>query len=190
MLSISYEQRQTIEGGITILVLAIVGYGFWFAIKLPKLMPNMTKAQSWNLRSRLRFLSFGLLVFLAALYTGLDRITRPETPAASPQETAASPQETAAVPRVRRTSAARMGDDVKIVCGGSSLCAVAATEQDALKNVKNGGAYQVKNGTKAVVLLYDPEVNGADAAKVYLEAGPNANKDGWIPAKWMHMLPN
>jgi hypothetical protein len=183
MLSISYDQRQIIDGVITISVLAIVGYGFWFAIKLPKLMPNMTKAQSWNLRGRLRFLSFGLLVFLAAIYTGLDRITRPKIPAAAPQEAAA-------VPRVHRTSAARMGDDVKIVCGGGSLCAIAATEQDALKNAKNGGAYQVKSGTKAVVLLYDPEVNGADAAKVYLEAGPSANKDGWIPAKWMHMLPN
>jgi hypothetical protein len=66
MLSISYGQRQTIDGIITISVLAIVGRGFWFAIKLPKLMPNMTKAQGWNRRSRLRPLSFGLLVFLTA----------------------------------------------------------------------------------------------------------------------------
>lgn len=186
MISISAEQRQIIDGVITGLILAIVGCGFWLTIKLPKLMPHITVAQSKSLGVRMHGSAVVLVVLLSIVYKELDRITRPASPMEAPQETAAAHHER---PRLHFTSAVRGGDEVKIVCGVSSVCAVSASEHDAAENTKNGPAYQIKNGTKAGVIFYDPVVSGADIASIYIEAGPHADKSGWIPAKWMHRLP-
>ncbi len=93
-------------------------------------------------------------------------------------------------PRVRPDSTARFGDKVKIVCGSAS-CTAALTKQEAEKTSApraKSGSYQIKNGTEAVVTLYDPPVEGTNTAEVYLADGPHANTVVWIPGKWMHKL--
>ncbi len=186
MISISTEQRQIIEGAITGVMLTIVGCGFWLTIKLPKLMPRVTRAQVKSLGVWMHGSVVVLAVLLIFVYRGLDRITRPASPRDAPQEAAAANPER---PRLHFTSAVRGGDEIKIVCGISSMCAVSASRHDAAENTKNGTVYQIKNGTKAGVIFYDPVVSGADIAAIYIEAGPYAEQSGWVPAKWMHRLP-
>ena len=109
----------------------------------------------------------------------------------------------APTPKIARASTAQYGDVVKIVCGGGQRCAVAATAPDAVKldtgQIPSGKVFYVKNGTKAIVLGYDPQDTGSDTADVYILAGADATsitlsarsdpaKKGCIPGRWMHKL--
>lgn len=120
-----------------------------------------------------------------------------------PPGVAAEPVPAPPPPRIARSSTARGGDIVQIVCGGGEFCALATTAQDAVKldtgQIPSGKALYIKNGTKAVVTGYDPEIDGsdtadvsvlaeADAVSITLTARSDPEEDGYIPGRWMHKL--
>ena len=152
----------------------------------------------YNFRSRLvvcAFMSVALCLVLGSLFR------RTFLPPAPPQAVTADPAP-APPPKIARSSTARDGDVVKIVCGGGP-CAVAVTDQDAVKLDKgqtpSEKVFYVKNGTKAIVTGYDPQDTGSDTADVFIVAGADATsitlgarstpeEHGCIPGRWMHKL--
>ena len=106
-------------------------------------------------------------------------------------------------PKIARSSAARDGNVVQIVCGGGKLCAVTSTAPEAVKldagQTPSGKVFYVPNGTKAIVTGYDPQDTGLDTAEVFVVAGADAAsitlsarsdpaEHGCIPGRWMHKM--
>ncbi len=166
----------------------------------PEEVPIEQTSDHVDFRTRLMlclFFSFALCFMLSFLFLPTFMTS------ASPPDVTADPAPAPPPPKIARSSTARGGDIVTIVCGGGKFCALATTAQDAIKldrgQIPTGKAVSVKNGTKAVVTGYDPEVDGSDTADVSVLAGADAvsitltarsdpEEEGYIPGRWMHKL--
>lgn len=155
----------------------------------------------FDFRSRVVLCLFiaGVLCFVVGSW-----FRRTFLPPAPPPAIAAEPAPAPSPPRIARSSTARDGDVVKIVCGSGKLCAVTETAQDALKitlgQVPSAKVFYVTNGTKAIITGYDPQDTGSDTADVDILAGADGTsitlsarsapeKRGYVPGRWMHKLP-
>lgn len=141
-------------------------------------------------RSRIVLCLFISGVLCLVLGSMLRRFLPPARPQAVQADIAPAPPRKG--PRIKRSSAARFGDSVTIVCGNSPVCGIAATAQTAqgLEAHPAGvrGGVRIKSGTEAFVTLYDPEYAQTDTAEVYVVTGIETHLDGWVPGKWMHKI--
>ena len=163
---------------VKVLFLIVFLYRIWprkrdfiqrFKKTTPEGLPIELTPNYFDFRSRIVVCLFvsGVLCFVLG-----DLFRRTFLPPAPPPVMAADPAPAPSPPKIARSSAARDGDVVEIVCGSSKLCALAATAPDAVKlntgQSPNGKVLYVKNGTKALVTGYDPQDTGSDTADVSL----------------------